>query len=144
MFRRRFRMSCRLFLRIADDLPQSDPFLHCDTTLGAKGDSLLCINVRRPFANWHTGTHPIRWMSILVSERTAWECLHRFCEWIVKLYRKKYLRKPNANDVQKLYQAHEQRHVFQECSEALIACTGRGRTSLLPVNILGAIMVIQL
>ncbi|XP_022041250.1 uncharacterized protein LOC110943826 [Helianthus annuus] len=35
-----------------------------------------------------------------MSERTARECLHRFCEW--------------------------------ECSGALIACTGRGRTALLP------------
>ncbi|XP_022041947.1 uncharacterized protein LOC110944599 [Helianthus annuus] len=47
-----------------------------------------------------------------MSERTARLCLHRFCELVVKLYSKRYLRRPNANDVQKLYQAHEQRHGF--------------------------------
>ncbi|KAJ0948547.1 putative harbinger transposase-derived protein [Helianthus annuus] len=47
-----------------------------------------------------------------MSERTARLCLHKFCQWVIKLYSKRYLRKPNANDVQKLYQAQEQRHGF--------------------------------
>ncbi|KAJ0908765.1 putative harbinger transposase-derived protein [Helianthus annuus] len=49
-----------------------------------------------------------------MSERTMRECLYNFCKCVVKLYNKKYLRKPNANDVQKLYQFHEQNHGFPE------------------------------
>ncbi|KAJ0735267.1 putative harbinger transposase-derived protein [Helianthus annuus] len=54
-----------------------------------------------------------------MSERTALLCLHRFYEWVIKLYSKRYLRKPNANDVQKLYQAHEQRHGFPGMLESI-------------------------
>ncbi|XP_035838277.1 uncharacterized protein LOC110901844 [Helianthus annuus] len=47
-----------------------------------------------------------------MSARTTRECLYRFCQNVVKLYSKKYLRKPNSYDVQQLYQAHEARHGF--------------------------------
>ncbi|XP_021974602.1 uncharacterized protein LOC110869675 [Helianthus annuus] len=47
-----------------------------------------------------------------MSARITRECLYRFCHNVVKLYRKQYLRKPNAYDVQQLYQAHEARHGF--------------------------------
>ncbi|XP_022032900.1 uncharacterized protein LOC110934012 [Helianthus annuus] len=47
-----------------------------------------------------------------MSARTTRECLYRFCHNVVKLYSKKYLRKPNSYDVQQLYQAHEARHGF--------------------------------
>ncbi|XP_021999554.2 uncharacterized protein LOC110896627 [Helianthus annuus] len=53
------------------------------------------------------------------SERTARECVYKFCEWVVKLYNKKYLRKPNTNDVQKLYQAHKERHGFSRMLESI-------------------------
>ncbi|XP_035835677.1 uncharacterized protein LOC118483964 [Helianthus annuus] len=47
-----------------------------------------------------------------MSARITRECLYRFCHNVVKLDSKKYLRKPNAYDVQQLYQAHEARHGF--------------------------------
>ncbi|XP_022031163.1 uncharacterized protein LOC110932113 [Helianthus annuus] len=47
-----------------------------------------------------------------MSARTTRECLYRFCHNVVKVYGKQYLWKPNAYDVQQLYQAHEARHGF--------------------------------
>ncbi|XP_022013724.1 uncharacterized protein LOC110913185 [Helianthus annuus] len=47
-----------------------------------------------------------------MSARTTRECLYRFCHNVVELYSKKYLRKPNAYDIQQLYQAQEARHGF--------------------------------
>ncbi|KAJ0804123.1 hypothetical protein HanPI659440_Chr02g0034441 [Helianthus annuus] len=113
IFRRLFRMSRPLFLRIAGDMARSDPFFTLRND--ARG--------QRGFSNLQKCTSAIRQLAygfapdaldeyIRMSERTARLCLHKFCEWVVKLYSKRYLRKPNANDVQKLYQAHEQRHGF--------------------------------
>ncbi|XP_022004303.1 uncharacterized protein LOC110901839 [Helianthus annuus] len=113
MFRRRFRMSRRLFLHIADNLDQSDPFftLRYDVR-GQRGLTTLqkCTSAIRQLAYGYAANSLDKYLRM--SKRTARECLHTFCEWIVRLYRKKYLRKPNANDVQKLYPAHEQRHSF--------------------------------
>ncbi|KAJ0579857.1 putative harbinger transposase-derived protein [Helianthus annuus] len=113
IFRRKFRMSRRLFTRIADDLAGLDPFF-----------------TQRPDARNYEGfttlqkcTTAIRQLEyetmadaldeyLQVSARTTRECLYRFCHNVVKLYSKQYLRKPNAYDVQQLYQAHEARHGF--------------------------------
>ncbi|XP_021979485.1 uncharacterized protein LOC110875596 [Helianthus annuus] len=105
-------MSRRLFLRIVDDLAQSDPFFTLRYgARGQRGFTTLqkCTTAIRQL---EYGTAPDSLNAYLMFERTARECLYKFCEWLVKLYSKKYLRKPNANDVQKLYQAHEERHGF--------------------------------
>ena len=106
-------MSRRQFLRIADDLAQTDPFftLRYDAR-GQRGFTTLqiCTSVIRQLAYGYAPDALDEYLRM--SERTARECLHRFCEWVIKLYSKRYMREPNANDVQKLYQAHEQRHGF--------------------------------
>ncbi|XP_035844063.1 uncharacterized protein LOC118490503 [Helianthus annuus] len=106
-------MSRRLFTRIADDLAGLDPFF-----------------TQRPDARNYEGfttlqkcTAAIRQLlygtmadaldeCLQMSARTTLECLYRFCHNVVKLYSKQYLWKPNAYDVQQLYQAHEARHGF--------------------------------
>uniref|UniRef100_A0A251VAE3 Putative harbinger transposase-derived protein n=1 Tax=Helianthus annuus TaxID=4232 RepID=A0A251VAE3_HELAN len=113
IFRRRFRMSRPLFLRIAGDMAQSDPFFTLrNDARGQRGFSNLqkCTSAICQLAYGYAPDALDEY--IRMSERTALLCLHKFCEWVVKLYSKRYLRKPNANDVQKLYQAHEQRHGF--------------------------------
>ncbi|KAJ0742840.1 putative harbinger transposase-derived protein [Helianthus annuus] len=113
IFRRRFRMSRALFLRIAGDMAQSDPFFTLrNDARGQRGFSNLqkCTSAIRQLAYGYAPDTLDEY--IRMSERTARLCLHKFCEWVVKLYSKRYLRRPNANDVQKLYQAHEQRHGF--------------------------------
>ncbi|KAJ0485260.1 putative harbinger transposase-derived protein [Helianthus annuus] len=113
IFRRRFRMSRRLFLRIAGDMAQSNPFFTLrNDARGQRGFSNLqkCTSAIRQLAYGYAPDALDEY--IRMSERTAHRCLYKFCQWVVKLYSKRYLRKPNANDVQKLYQAHEQRHGF--------------------------------
>ncbi|XP_021995400.1 uncharacterized protein LOC110892522 [Helianthus annuus] len=113
IFRRRFRMSRRLFTWIADDLAGFDPFftLRYDAR-GARGFTTLqkCTAAIRQLAYGTVADALDEYLQM--SERTTRECLYRFCENVVKLYSKKYLRKPNAYDVQQLYQAHEARHGF--------------------------------
>ncbi|KAJ0896922.1 putative harbinger transposase-derived protein [Helianthus annuus] len=113
IFRRRFRMSRPLFLHIAGDMDQSDPFFTLrNDARGQRGFSNLqkCTSAIRQLAYGYAPDALDEY--IRMSERTARRCLYKFCQWVVKLYSKRYLRKPNANDVQKLYQAHEQRHGF--------------------------------
>ena len=47
-----------------------------------------------------------------MSERTSRECMYQFARVVVAEFGDIYLRRPNANDVQRLYEAHEQRHGF--------------------------------
>ncbi|XP_022031206.1 uncharacterized protein LOC110932155 [Helianthus annuus] len=113
MFRRRFRMSRRLFLRMADDLAFYDPFftLRYDAR-GKRGFTTLqkCTTAIRQLAY---GTAADAWDEYLkMSERTARECLYKFCKFVVRLYSKKYLRKPSYNEVQQLYQHHKATHGF--------------------------------
>ncbi|KAJ0830378.1 putative harbinger transposase-derived protein [Helianthus annuus] len=113
IFRRRFRMSRWLFTWIADDLAVVDPFFtQRPDARNYEGFTTLqkCTVAIRQLAY---GTVPDALDEYLqMSVRTTRECLYRFCHNVVKLYSKKYLRKPNAYDVQQLYQAHEARHGF--------------------------------
>ncbi|KAJ0566463.1 putative harbinger transposase-derived protein [Helianthus annuus] len=113
IFRRRFRMSRRLFTQIADDLAGVDPFFtqHPDAR-NYEGFTTLqkCTAAIRHLAYGTVFDALDEYLQM--SARTTRECLYRFCHNVVKLYSKKYLRKPNVYDVQQLYQAHEARHGF--------------------------------
>ncbi|XP_021980806.1 uncharacterized protein LOC110876957 [Helianthus annuus] len=113
IFRRRFRMSRQLFTRIADDLAEVDPFFtQRPDARNYEGFTMLqkCTAAIRQLA-YGTVADALDEYSQM-SARTTRECLYRFCHNVVKLYSKKYLRKPNAYDVQQLYQAHEAWHGF--------------------------------
>ncbi|KAI3731120.1 hypothetical protein L1987_62303 [Smallanthus sonchifolius] len=45
-----------------------------------------------------------------MAEKTSRDSLFHFCEGIISLYGKKYLRKPTKGDIHKLYDAHESVH----------------------------------
>ncbi|KAJ0777748.1 putative harbinger transposase-derived protein [Helianthus annuus] len=113
IFRRRFRMSRRLFTRIANDLAGLDPFFtQRPDARNYEGFTTLqkCTAAIRQLAYGTVADALDEYLQM--SARTTRECLYRFCHNVVKLYSKKYLRKPNAYDVQQLYQAHEARHGF--------------------------------
>ena len=113
IFKRRFRMSRRLFTRIADDLAGLDPFFtQRPDARNYEGFTTLqkCTAAIRQLAYGTVADALDEYLQM--SARTTRECLYRFCHNVVKLYSKKYLRKPNAYDVQQLYQAHEVRHGF--------------------------------
>ncbi|XP_021996041.1 uncharacterized protein LOC110893233 [Helianthus annuus] len=83
MFRRQFRMSRRLFLRIVYDFSRSGPFftLRYDSR-GHRGLTTLqkCTVAIHQMAY---GTTPDLFDEHLrMSERTARKCLYKFCEWM--------------------------------------------------------------
>ncbi|XP_021995849.1 uncharacterized protein LOC110893034 [Helianthus annuus] len=113
IFRRRFRMSRRLFTRIANDLAGLDLFFtQRPDARNYEGFTTLqkCTAAIRQLAYGTVADALDEYLQM--SARTTRECLYRFCHNVVKLYSKKYLRKPNAYDVEQLYQAHEARHGF--------------------------------
>ncbi|XP_022029646.1 uncharacterized protein LOC110930613 [Helianthus annuus] len=115
IFRRRFRMSRRLFTQIADDLVRVDPFFTQEPDArNYEGFTTLqkCTAAIRQLAYGTVADALDEYLQM--SAKTTRECLYRICHNVVKLYSKKYLRKPNAYDVQQLYQAHEARHGFPE------------------------------
>ncbi|XP_071695528.1 uncharacterized protein [Rutidosis leptorrhynchoides] len=48
-----------------------------------------------------------------ISEQTSAICLDNFCECIIHLYKERYMRSPNAYDVERLYSKHEEKHGFK-------------------------------
>ncbi|XP_042456377.1 uncharacterized protein LOC122040950 [Zingiber officinale] len=47
-----------------------------------------------------------------MGETTALECLSNFCQCVIQIYGGEYLRKPNATDITRLLEMHEQKHGF--------------------------------
>ena len=101
MFRRRFRMSRRLFLRIANDLANHDQFFtQRSDARGRIGFTTLqkCTSAMRQIGY---GTSHDAWDEYLrMSARTSRECLYRFADGVIKLYSKVYMRKPTKKDVE--------------------------------------------
>ncbi|GJX88635.1 ALP1-like protein isoform X1 [Tanacetum coccineum] len=47
-----------------------------------------------------------------IGEKTSRDCLMHFCNGVIELYGKEYLRRPTQTDVEKLYAFHENKHGF--------------------------------
>ncbi|XP_042448221.1 uncharacterized protein LOC122032949 [Zingiber officinale] len=47
-----------------------------------------------------------------MGESTSIKCLFKFCGYVVELFGDRYLRRANADDVQRLLQMHNERHDF--------------------------------
>ncbi|XP_042952248.1 uncharacterized protein LOC122289333 [Carya illinoinensis] len=82
LFRRRFRMSRPLFLRILNEVESYDPyFVQRRDNVGGLG----------------------------IGESTAMESLKKFSETVVTVFSEEYLRSPTANDIARLLAVGEQR-----------------------------------
>ncbi|XP_076922702.1 uncharacterized protein LOC143584561 [Bidens hawaiensis] len=104
-FRRRFRMSRQLFLRIVGDLESVYAFFQQRADArGKPGYSTMqkCTAAIRQLA-YRTVSDAMK-EYLQMSAIVAREVLHTFCECIPQLYHKKYLRKPTQSDVQKIYE----------------------------------------
>ena len=110
MFRRRFRMSRNLFLRIVDAVKQHDNyFAQQSDGLGRLGLSTLekATAVFRILAYGVPADATDEYVKI--GESTAIECVKRFCHAIVEIFASRYLREPTTNDVARLLYIGEQR-----------------------------------
>nr|GEU41724.1 hypothetical protein [Tanacetum cinerariifolium] len=122
-FRRRYRMSRKLFLKIvkgigtytADPLPYHFEFFKVrpDAT-GRMSLSVImkCTAAVRQLAYDNTPDAFDEYLQM--SECTAHDCLLHFKKCIIDLYMSKYLRKPTLEDVEKIYNQHVTRHGFLE------------------------------
>ncbi|KAJ9543663.1 hypothetical protein OSB04_023370 [Centaurea solstitialis] len=110
-FKRRFRMTRRLFLRIVNDLEREIEYFkqHWDAR-GVKGFSALqkCTSAIRQLAYGSASDASDEYLRM--SETTSRDCLENFCKCIIYLYMRQYLRKPTASDIQRIYAMHEQVH----------------------------------
>ncbi|KAJ9563527.1 hypothetical protein OSB04_008687 [Centaurea solstitialis] len=110
-FERRFRMKRRLFLKIVEDLEREYEFFRwTHDARGVKGFSPLqkCTSAIRQLAYGTAADATDEYLQM--SETTSRECFTNFCEGIIHLYMRRYLRKHTANDVQLLFALHEQQH----------------------------------
>nr|GEU59180.1 hypothetical protein [Tanacetum cinerariifolium] len=127
-FRRRFRMSRNLFLRIVNDilsytanpLPQYFHFFisRLDCTGRMSISALMkCIAVIRQFAYGSTTDAFDEYLQM--SEHTAQDALFFFNMCIIELYMPKYLRKPTSEDVVNIQQKHNNVHGFSRMLESI-------------------------
>ncbi|XP_071740343.1 uncharacterized protein [Rutidosis leptorrhynchoides] len=121
-FKRHFRMRIQLFLRIVqgittfqnDNMPEY--FICFSQRVDAIGRPTFttlqkCTSAIRQLAYV---TAPDMWDEYLqMSQQTLILCLDYFCMCIITLYKREYMRSPNAHDVARLYIAHEERHGFR-------------------------------
>ncbi|XP_042963607.1 uncharacterized protein LOC122297537 [Carya illinoinensis] len=110
LFRRRFRMSRPLFLRILNEVESYEPyFVQRRDNAGRLGLSSMqkITAALRMLAYGVTGDFMDEY--IRIGESTAMESLKRFSETIVSVFSDEYLRSPNANDIARLLLVGEQR-----------------------------------
>ena len=109
-FRRRFRMSRPLFLRIVNEVEQYDPyFIQRTDAIGVLGlSSLQKITAAYIILAYRTPTVSMD-EYIRIGESTAIESLRRFVKVVIAMFGDHYLRSPNNIDIARLLQTGEQR-----------------------------------
>ncbi|XP_020245164.1 protein ALP1-like [Asparagus officinalis] len=110
MFRRRFRMSRDLFLRIVNAIKAHDTyFIQQRDGVGRLGLSTLqkITAVFRMLAYGLPADATDEYIKI--GESTAIESFKRFCRAVVEVFAEQYLRSPNTNDIARLLHIAKQR-----------------------------------
>ncbi|XP_076958480.1 uncharacterized protein LOC143634215 [Bidens hawaiensis] len=113
MFRRHFRMSKRLFLRIVEDMEREyEYFQHKHDARGYLGFSVIqkCTSALRVLA--YGNTTDINDEYLKMAEKTTRDALENFCIGIIQLYSHSYLRILTSNDLTRIYDVHESKHSF--------------------------------
>jgi hypothetical protein len=110
VFRRRFRMSRKLFLKIIYALRDDDSYFRCklDCT-GMAGFFVLqkCTVAMRMLLYGAPGdsTDDYVWMA----ESTAFDCFYRFCRVVIAVFGDTYLRSPTVQDTAQILVFNEAR-----------------------------------
>ncbi|XP_073132171.1 uncharacterized protein [Henckelia pumila] len=114
IFLRQFRMRRELFLLITALENHSTFFQQREDVVRRKGLSPLqkCTTAICQLAYGVPADHLDEYLRM--GESTAIRCLFMFCEYLVEIFGDRYLRRPNADDVQRLLQMHDDRHDFPD------------------------------
>nr|XP_043620354.1 uncharacterized protein LOC122592224 [Erigeron canadensis] len=110
-FRKKFRMDKTMFLDIVRNIEANFPYFQ-EGYDARKRKSFTaiqkCTSAVRQLA---TGNTPDEYDEYLcMATRTARETLDYFCDVIIRLYSREYLRRPTSHDVARIFEAHELRH----------------------------------
>jgi hypothetical protein len=110
MFRRRFRMRRHVFLRIVNDLGVWSSYftqrVYCTGRLGLS-PLQKCTAAIRMLAYGTAADMLDEYLKI--AESTALECLEKFVLGVIEVFGAKYLRRPIAEDIERLLQVGESR-----------------------------------
>ncbi|XP_053686445.1 uncharacterized protein LOC128735984 [Sabethes cyaneus] len=109
MFLRRFRMTKEMFWRISDGLKNHDFFKQKIDAVGKRGLSTVqkvCAAVR--MLAYGTSSDSVD-EYLKMGDSTAMLCLKEFCSSVIAVFGDRYLRSPNAADIERLLQEGEKR-----------------------------------
>ncbi|XP_075521496.1 protein ANTAGONIST OF LIKE HETEROCHROMATIN PROTEIN 1-like [Primulina tabacum] len=110
MFKRRFRMSQRLFLRIMESVQNHDNyFIQKIDALGRHRLSLYQKMTAAMRILAYGVAADSTYEYIKIGESTAIESLKRFCRAMVEVFGDRYIRSPNAEDIQRIL------HIGKQC-----------------------------
>lgn len=109
-FRRRFRMTCPLFLRVVSALSEWSPYFtqRSDCT-NREGLSPLqkCTAAIRMLAYGSPVDQLDEYLKI--GESTSTDCLNEFTQGVIDMFSEEYMRRPRAEDLERLLQVGESR-----------------------------------
>jgi len=110
-FREKFRMEKNMFLRIVGDIEASFPYFQEGYDARNKKSFTALQKCTSAVKQLATGNPPDEYDEYLcMAERTSRECLDNFCDAVIALYGREYLRRPTQHDVARIFEAHEARH----------------------------------
>jgi hypothetical protein len=132
IFRRRFRMSRKFFLKIVYALQDYDSYFICKLDcIGMAGFFALqkCTVVMRMLAYRAPSDYTDDYLRM--AESTAFDYFYRFCRAVITVFGDIYLRSPTVQDTAQILAFNEARG-FSGCSKALTAYIGNERTVRFP------------
>ena len=110
LFRRRFRLSRPLFMRILHTLQQHNNYFvqrrNAANTVGLSGEQKMTAALRMLAYGMSADSID---EYVRIGETTTIECVKRFCQGVVEIFGPKYLRSPNAADIIRLLRKANQR-----------------------------------
>ncbi|KAK1603182.1 hypothetical protein QYE76_016552 [Lolium multiflorum] len=109
VFRRRFRMSRKLFLEIVYAIRDFDPYFRCkaDCTGLVGFSSQKCTVAMRMLAYGAPDDSADDYLRM--AESTALDCFYRFCRAVIAVFGDYYLRSPTVEDTQRILATNEAR-----------------------------------
>ena len=103
LFRRHFRLSLPLFLRILHTLQQRNHYFmqrrNAANTVGLSGEQKMTAALRMLAYGMSADSLD---EYVRIGETTTIECIKRFCQGVVEIFGPEYLRSPNAANISRL------------------------------------------
>ncbi|XP_076934515.1 uncharacterized protein LOC143600829 [Bidens hawaiensis] len=108
-------MSKRLFLHIAEDLEREFDYLNKNQTVAVTlGFTAIQKVTSSMLVLAYGNTTDINDEYLKTADKTTRDTLEYLCYGIIKIYASRYLKTPNCNDLQRIYEAHARVHALPD------------------------------